>query len=338
MRIAIVNDSQLAVESLRRALARAPRHRLAWIAQDGEEAVRKCGEDAPDIVLMDLFMPVMDGVEATRLIMARSPCAILVVTADVEHNVSKVFEAMGAGALDAVNTPAREDDETHSPLLRKIESIGKIIGHPRLAPEPSAADADLDDLFAIGASTGGPGALAEILAPLPSDFPAALLIVQHVDVQFAQGLADWLGQSCRLPVKAAREGDRPQPGQALLAATNDHMILTARRRLAYTPDPLDYPYRPSIDIFFESVARHWPKPSVAALLTGMGRDGANGLLRLRQAGWRTLAQNRESCAVYGMPKAAAELGAAQRILSPSAIAEELLACVETRRGIFIPGE
>ncbi len=334
MRIAIVNDLAIAIEMLRRTLARAPGHQLAWTARDGEEAVRLCARDRPDLILMDLFMPVMDGVEATRRIMRESPCAILVVTADVTDSVSKVFEAMGAGALDAVNTPIHgEGDTAASPLLAKIEMIGKLIApHPRpVEPRPRTEPACAFPLIVIGASTGGPAALAALLGPLPRHFPVAVLIVQHVDVQFAGGLADWLGQSCQLEVRTAREGDQPQAGRVLLAATNDHLILTSAQRLTYTPNPLDYPYRPSATVFFESVAKHWHPPGIAALLTGMGRDGAAGLLALRRAGWRTFSQSRESCAVYGMPKAAEELGAAERVLAPPQMADALLARIGALR-------
>ena len=334
MRIAIVNDLNIAVEMLRRTLALAPQHQLAWIARNGAEAVRQCVQDRPDLILMDLFMPVMDGVEATRRIMQQSPCAILVVTADVADSVSKVFEAMGAGALDAVNTPiSGEGDTAASPLLHKIEMIGRLIAAPHLpaAPCPPPVAPPVTPLVVIGASTGGPAALAELLAPLPRTFPAAILIAQHVDVQFAAGLADWLGQACSLEVRTMREGDQPRAGRVLVAATNDHMILTSTRQLAYTPEPLDYPYRPSVTTLFESVAKHWRPPGIAALLTGMGRDGATGLLTLRRAGWRTLAQSRESCVVYGMPKAAEELGAAQQMLSPSQMAQELLTRIGSAR-------
>ncbi|MDG4555471.1 MAG: chemotaxis-specific protein-glutamate methyltransferase CheB [Candidatus Competibacter sp.] len=339
MRIAIVNDLAIAVEVLRRALAQAADLQLAWIARNGEEAVHLCARDRPDLILMDLFMPVMDGVEATRRIMRESPCAILVVTADVTDSVAKVFEAMGAGALDAVNTPIHgEGGAAASPLLAKIETIHKLIA-PHSAPMPPGEGVEAGDdipLVAIGASTGGPAALAALLAPLPHDFPAALLVVQHVDVQFAGGLANWLGQSCSLEVRAAREGDRPQAGCVLLAATNDHMVLTPTRRLAYAPEPLDYPYRPSANVFFESAAKYWRSPGIAALLTGMGRDGATGLLTLRRAGWRTFSQNRESCAVYGMPKAAEELGAAERVLTPPQMAEELRVRIGTPRIPALP--
>ena len=330
MRIAIVNDQPLAVEMMKRTLARVPAYSIAWIARDGIEAVRQCARDTPDLVLMDLFMPVLDGVEATRRIMQATPCAILIVTANVAESVSKVFAAMGAGALDAVSTPILDESETApSPLLVKINMIQRLIAprQPRspgtLAAQPAAAPLR-EPLIVIGASTGGPAVLQTLLAALPRDFAAALVIVQHVDVQFAGELARWLGQSSQLPVNVARPGDRPQPAQVLVAATNDHLVLTARRQLDYQPEPVDYPYRPSVNVFFDSVARYWPQPGLGILLTGMGRDGAAGLLNLREAGWQTIAQDRDSCAVYGMPRAAYELGAAQKILPPDRISEAIL--------------
>ncbi|HEY3130543.1 MAG TPA: chemotaxis response regulator protein-glutamate methylesterase [Acidobacteriota bacterium] len=324
MRIAIVNDMLIAVEALRRVVSGAPGHRVAWVARDGAEAVIKCAADTPDLILMDLIMPGVDGAEATRRIMSESPCAILVVTATVSGNAPKVFEAMGFGALDAVNTPvlgAQGKLEGAIALLNKIATIGKLIGKTRPSqalempkPERRPGTGTCHPLVAVGASTGGPKALSEILSILPDDFPAAMVVIQHVDVEFAPGLVAWLGNQSRLPVRLAMEGDRPEAGQVVVAGTNDHMILTSRLTLGYTTDPTDYPYRPSADVFFKSATAHWPGRSVGVLLTGMGRDGAEGLLCMRRAGCHTLAQDRETCVVYGMPKAAAELGAAVEIL------------------------
>lgn len=334
MRIAIVNDIPLAVEALRRALALNQRHEVIWTAGNGAEAVALCARQLPDLVLMDLLMPVMDGVEATRRIMTESPCPILVVTVSVGGNAWRAFEAMGHGALDAVDTPTlgRDDDGASgaAALLAKIDTIERLVGEPgagqiaaggrRLAPAPASTRGPL---LAIGASAGGPAALLTVLRGLPKDFPAAIVVIQHVDERFAAGMAEWLGQQCALPVRLAREGEHPVTGTVLIAGTNDHLTLTASERLSYTPEPREYVYRPSVDVFFHSLPRFWPGRAVGVLLTGMGRDGATGLKALRDHGWHTIAQDQASCAVFGMPKAAIALGAAVEVLPLARITSRL---------------
>lgn len=333
MRIAIVNDLRPAVEILRRAIAIEPGHQVAWIAYNGVEAVEMCEADRPDLILMDLIMPEMDGVEATRRIMKSCPCPILVVTATVSGNAGKVFEAMGHGALDASGTPtlgAGGRIEGATALLKKIATIGKLSGKgvslPAPAPwAPPSARARSAPMIAIGASTGGPAALADILHGLPEKLAAPVVIVQHVDEQFAPGLADWLKTHSRLPVRLAAENIVPEPGVVHVAGTNDHLVLDTGRRFLITREPLDYPYRPSVDVFFNSLCRNWPFGGAAVLLTGMGRDGAAGLLNLRRAGWRTIAQDKATSVIYGMPKAAADLGAAEQVLPLRKIAGAILA-------------
>ena len=333
MRIALVNDVSMAVAAMRQVVLNAREHQVAWIARDGAEAVERCASDTPDLILMDLIMPGMDGVEATRRIMAATPCAIVVVTASVGQNSSKVFEAMGAGALDAVNTPVLEcpdaGDGTQA-LLAKIATICKLIGDSSAKSWSDAANRILRHadphnacLVAIGASAGGPVAVAGVLAHLPADFFAPIVVVQHVDEQFAQGLADWLGYQSRLRVRVAQEGDRPQAGTVLLAGREDHLVFTGPARLAYTRHPADCSYRPSIDVFFESAERYWPGDIIGVLLTGMGRDGAEGLRILQHNGHHTIAQDERTSAVYGMPKAAAELHAASEILALDKIGPRL---------------
>ncbi len=338
MRIAIVNDMVMAVETLRRVLMTVKDYQVAWIARDGAEAVTKCAQDTPDLILMDLVMPIVDGVEATRQIMKNSPCAILVVTASVGQNASKVFEAMGYGALDAVSTPVlgpSGNPEAAQAMLAKIVTIGKLIGKsggtskskthtesPQSIFAPSASR--LPPLVAIGSSTGGPNALAKILSRLPASFGAAVVIVQHVDAEFTPSLVEWLNQQTPLSVQLASQGNRLEVGKVLIAGTNDHLSLQPSLSLSYTKNPIDYPYRPSVDVFFKSVAQHWSRPGTAVLLTGMGRDGAEGLSVLRNKGWHTIAQDRASCVVYGMPKAAVDLGAAVEVLPLDAIATTLI--------------
>lgn len=339
MRIAIVNDLVIATEALRRVVSSVPEYTVIWQARDGAEAVARAIADPPDLILMDLLMPEMDGVEATRRIMQQAPCAILLVTATVEGLGSKVFEAMGYGALDAVNTPVlgfHGQTESGAELLAKIHIIGKLIGKTLRQPPPQAATIDRPStpdvpVIVIGSSTGGPEALKTIFAPLPQNFPAAIVVIQHIDAQFAPGFADWLQQQTTLTVKLAQPGQPLCAGSIFIAGRNKHLVMTAQHTLAYTAQPSHYIYQPSIDVFFDSMAQHWPQAGLAILLTGMGKDGANGLLTLRSRGWRTIAQDQASCVVYGMPKAAIDLGAATEVRSIDTIASVCLQYVQQAR-------
>jgi two-component system response regulator WspF len=340
MRIAVVNDVMAAVEAMRRVILSTCEHEVAWVARDGAEALALCTGDSPDLILMDLIMPGLGGVEATRRIMARKPCAIVVVTANVTSQSAKVFEAMGAGALDAVNTPVLDHTgagEGAKALLKKIETIRRLLG-ANTARSPSAPAQQAEQhsahghhhLIGIGASAGGPTALARVLANLPADFSAPVVIVQHLDPHFAPGLASWLGGQTQLQVRLAREGDRPQAGTALLAGQDKHLVFASPTRLIYMRHPADCSYRPSIDLFFKSADRFWPGDVVGVLLTGMGRDGAEGLRALHSNGHHTIAQDRSSSAVYGMPGAAAELCAATEILALDRIGPTLANIVASK--------
>jgi two-component system response regulator WspF len=333
VRIAIVNDMAMAVEVLRRIVSSVPAYHVAWVARDGAEAVRKCAEDRPDLVLMDLIMPVMDGVEATRQIMAKAKCAILVVTANVTVNLNKVYEAMGFGALDAVNTPLMDKglkSDAARVLLTKIDTIAQLVLTPVRTPTVFLKNPNrpvvtgFPPLIAIGASTGGPNAIASILAALPANLPASIVIIQHIDHVFADGLASWLGKQTALKVRIAVEDQRPQVGTVDIAATNDHLVLRDNSTFGYTRHPLDLPYRPSVDIFFQSIVSLVPGSVIGVLLTGIGADGAAGLLKLRERGHHTIAQNEATSVVFGMPKAGIELGAAAEVLAAEQIPYALI--------------
>jgi two-component system response regulator WspF len=324
VRIAIVNDDALAVEALRHALMQAPAYTVAWVARDGAEAVRRCAADRPDVILMDLLMPVMDGVEATRRIMASSPCAILVVTGDVTRNTSKVFAAMGAGAIDVVSTPTLASgtrETSASALLGKIRLIGQLgFSYAPVTHQPAAADGSpAAALIVIGASAGGPPAVARVLRDLPVTLTAAVLVVQHVDAEFVDSMAEWFDSQCELDVRVAARGVKPVAGCVYLAAGDVHLVVNADGRLGYQAEPLDAAYRPSADVLFSSIAKNWRGVAVGVVLSGMGRDGAVGLQELRAAGARTIAQDEATSAVYGMPRAAAELKAATDVVPLSRI-------------------
>lgn len=388
LNIAIVNDSAIAIEALRRAILTTPDYHLLWIAQTGAEAIQQATQQTPDLILMDMHMPNLDGVEATRQIMQHAPCAILIVTASISRHSSMVFQAMSHGALDVVKTPAigTGNPEAVAFLLKKVATLAKYTQYkspqskqkkspakrqphreqasaalPRMhlhrslrQPKPTTPltqswatepmptkkpvpqspmredweeQAPLPPLIVIGASTGGPGALKTILSQLPKSFRAAIIVIQHIDQQFAPNLAEWLNQFSTLPVTLARNGDRPEAGKVLVAAGGQHLWMRPNQCLRYTQQPNDCPYRPSVDVFFNSVAQHWQQPGIALLLTGMGKDGAEGLKHLRLEKWRTIAESQASCVVFGMPKAAINLGAAQQTLSLAHIPAQLVQAI-----------
>src|SRR5450830_836053 len=325
MKIGIANDVPMAAEALRRVIAGTPQHQVLWIARTGLEAVRMCADNRPDLVLMDLNMPELDGVEATRRIMEESPCAILVVTGRPQDSVNQVFRALGAGALDVTATRmlARQA-EGGGQLLGKLRTMEKLIRHsggnqamsPRMPVQATSErrDAAVQTLVAIGASTGGPVAVAKILAGWHPPPDCAIVVVQHIDENFADHFVKWLSEQLVMPARAIEHGDALMPGTVMIAKSNDHLVLDEKLQLGYDAVPREYAYRPSVDVFFRCVAQHWRGDAIGILLTGMGRDGAEGLLAMRRAGKTTVAQDQATSAVYGMPRAAAELDAAQLTL------------------------
>lgn len=334
MRIGIVNDLALAREVLRRVVLSVPGYAVAWAADDGDDAVARAAADPPDAVLMDLIMPRLNGIEATRQIMQRSPCPILVVTSSVSTNYAMACRAMGAGAVDAVDTPTLGPSGTVQNAEKLIARLAQLevalegtAGSSVIAVmKPTSNPAELPPLVLLGASTGGPEALTHVLSVFPKDFPAAVLISQHIGADFAPGLVQQLATWCRLPVRAAKDGEPPAAGTVHVAVSNDHLELGPDRQMRYTAVPRHSPYRPSVDVLFTSAAAHSSRLGVAALLTGMGRDGAEGLLRLRAAGWHTIAQDEATSVVKdGMPKAAVTRGAAVEVLPLQHIGDSAVA-------------
>ncbi len=332
MRIGIVHSLPLAVEALRRMLGLGGRHEVLWCASNGREALEQARVVRPDVILMDLRMPVMNGVEATRRIMTEAPCPILIITGSVSAHVAEVFEAMGAGALDVVSTPALLENPEHAgaALLAKLETMSRLVesnrGEGGGSPVPASTGPERRvprRLIAIGSSAGGPAALAAILGALPGGLRAAIVVVQHVDARYAPPLAVWLAGQTSLPVHGVQGGEAPQEGEVLIAVKEGHLVMCENERLLYREEKASRVHTPSVDLFFESVARHWSGEACGLILTGMGRDGAAGLLALRNAGARTLAQDAATSAVYGMPRAAAESGAAAEILPLEKIAPAL---------------
>jgi len=343
LRILIVDDSPLMRRMLRELLSGDPEVCVVGEAANGREALAKVAELRPSLVTLDVRMPVMDGVETTRQIMAYHPTPILVLTASLSsYDVDITFQMLGLGALDVMEKPrlsdAAEVERARRALLRKVRLLSRVrvVTHlrgrrpadrPRPgahgpapdAPPPPPRHAPLDTpVVVIGASTGGPRVVRQILAGLPAGFPAAVLVVQHIAQGFSAGMAEWLGQSSGLPVRLASEGMTLQAGEVLVAPDRQDTLLQRDGSIHLSASPLLL-QRPSVDITMQSVAEICGPRAAGVLLTGMGRDGAIGMLAIQRRGGRTIAQDEASCTIYGMPRAAVELKAADTVLPPDQI-------------------
>lgn len=334
MKLGLVEPSAQIARAVERALASSG-HVVVFHTTSGQDALKRCASKPPDLLLLSLRVSDIKAEELTRRLVTKQTCAV-VLLAGPGGEVSSAYDAMGAGAIDVVKAPSfdAEGEVVGAELLRsKIRTASRLLGHTSSgeipAAQPSVAPA-APPLVAIGASTGGPQAILTVLAALPKPFAGAVLLVQHVDGEFSAGLASWLSDTSGMRVELARPGSMPTAGMALLAGTEQHLIMAAGGSLRYTADPRELPYRPSVDVLFTSLVQHWKTPGVAVLLTGMGRDGAQGLKKLRQAGWHTIAQDEASSVVYGMPKAAAQLGAAARVLALLDVAPEVASFVARR--------
>jgi two-component system, chemotaxis family, response regulator WspF len=343
VKIAIASGNASAVELLQDLLGRGtPPHEVAWVAPQETGTVWRCQQDRPELLLLDAELPGAGREqEVIQQIRAVSSCGILLFSTRPDGNLSSVYEAMSRGALDCftlrLNGGGRE--ELSRALLAKLARLAPLVrsARPDPASAPAAAPAiALPDerptpVVAIGSSTGGPQAVAEILGGLPRSFPGCLVIVQHFDPAYTDGLTSWLSEQSGFSVRLAASGDRPAAGEVLVAAADRHLVMRRGGILGYETEPSTTPYRPNIDVFFRSLASHGPPPAAAVLLTGMGADGAVGLKLLRHAGWLTIAQDRATSVVYGMPKAAAEMGAASMILPLNRIAHVLRGQVASAR-------
>jgi two-component system chemotaxis response regulator CheB len=349
IKVLIVEDSQVVRDFLTYILSSDPAIQVIGTAGNGEEAIQAVRDKRPDIVTMDIKMPQMDGFEATRIIMETTPTPIVIVSASWDpKEVEKTFQAMDAGALTAVRKPVGVTHPDHTvqakELIRTVKLMSeiKVVGRrpkgrfkkdmPVILPvsEPAPTITDIKAI-AIGASTGGPPVIEAILLKLPKDFCAPLLIVQHISPGFVQGFADWLTNSCRFPVKIAASGEYPLKGHAYVAPDGVHMGIENNGRIVLSKSEPENGLRPSASYLFRSVAEVFGKSSVGVLLTGMGKDGAYELKMMKEKGAVTIAQDKESCIVYGMPGEAVNLDAATYVLSPQKIAEFLAALPKARK-------
>jgi two-component system, chemotaxis family, protein-glutamate methylesterase/glutaminase len=336
LRVLVVEDSLTVRRRLCDALGTDPNIEIVAEADNGQRAIELCQSLRPDVVTLDMHLPIMTGLSATEYIMAHCPTPILIVSASTNRGeLYKTYDALAAGAVDVLEKPRGDAsdegwDQRFIAAVRLVARI-KVITHPRarlglarhriqsappLAPPVAANDELPLSVIAVGASTGGPSALVNVIRDLPQDLPLTILVVLHIDEPFGSAFAEWLSDQTPFQVRFATGGE-PLEGKAcrvFMAQPGRHLVVEGGR-LQLSDEAERHSCRPSIDVLFESLARSSAAPrSAAALLTGMGRDGASGLLALRQAGCVTVAQDEETSVVYGMPREAMLLGAANRVL------------------------
>ncbi len=327
IRILIAEDSPLFAEVLQNTLEAEFDMEVLAVAENGRLAVKLCEELRPDLVLMDIQMPEMDGLQATEAIMAQSPTPILVITADPFHKgVDLSFRALSAGALDLMSKPETVPwpDGSRRDFLRKIRLLSQVpvVRHMRGRKQPqppvglstTSESQPVDGVVGIVASTGGPRSLGTIIGELELDFPAPILIVQHIMPGFSAHLADWLNRLGSLEVVEAKPGMRMERGRVYIASADSHLELGPAGILRVHDDAPVSGHRPSGDLLLESLAKFAGPKAVGLVMSGMGSDGTLGLAAVGRAGGRTLVQDKASSVVYGMPQSAIDLGVVQRIV------------------------
>jgi two-component system chemotaxis response regulator CheB len=342
IRVLVVEDTPVVQEFLVNLLNSDPRIQVVGTASNGEEALDAVAQKRPDIITMDVHMPKLNGLDATRRIMETYPTPIVVVSGSSNlREASLAFTAIDAGALAVVERPRGIGHPDHEAMAAQLVQMVKLMSEVRVVrrwarrpaqPVPAAPLSGTDALppaivkmIAIGASTGGPPVLQKTLAALPADLSVPVLIVQHISPGFTDGLVEWLQGTSALPVQVAAPGVRALPGNVYLAADGFHLGITSDGRLNLTQEPPENGHRPSVAHLFRSIARAFGAQAVGVLLTGMGKDGAEELKLMKDAGAITIAQDKDSSIVHGMPGEAIQLGGATFVVSA-----ERLAAVLTR--------
>jgi two-component system chemotaxis response regulator CheB len=338
IRVLIVDDSKVVQIFLEHILTTDPFIEVAGVANNGKEAIEAAKQKRPDVITMDIHMPIMDGFEATRKIMETTPTPIVIVSASTSSKgVASVFRAMEAGALAVILRPQGIGHPEHETDARELIQTVKLMSEVRVvrrAPAevkqqpfftPSLIQKHEIKIVAIGASTGGPPVLRKILSSLPQDLPFSILIVQHISPGFIKGFGEWLAGASGFPVRIASNGEYPLPGQVYIAPQDFHMGIGMGPRIVLSDHAPENGLRPSVAYLFRTVAEHLGPAAVGILLTGMGKDGAEELKMMKQTGAITIAQNKESAVVHGMPGEAIKLGAVTHVLPPEGIADFLVA-------------
>ena len=335
VRVLVVDDSPLCRDLLAQLLSADSRLEVVGTAVDGQDAVRQASALRPDVITMDLQMPVLDGIGATRQIMDECPTPILVLTGHrFQAGRDVTFEAIRAGALDLMTKPDLGDPAALEQLRGDLSRLLRFLAAVEVRQHPAPAPAEIPEtpalqprelgVVAIAASAGGPGAVHQVLAGLPAGFPAGLVLVQHLAEGFDAEFAAWLNAEVELEVRLARHDDEVRPGLVLVAPSGAHMRLMGGGTCKLIPGAPIGGYRPSADVLLSSAARVYGQAACGLILSGMGEDGVKGLAEIRERGGLSLVQDEGSAVVWGMPGAAVEQGLADAVLPLPAIAPALL--------------
>jgi len=343
IKVLIVDDSPVVQQHLYHILAADEKIQVLGTAATGEEAVQLAAKLKPDVITMDIYMPKLDGIEATRQIMQTSPTPIIIVSASWTAEAAEMtFKAMEAGAVTLVEKPTGVGHPRHEAMAHELRQTVKAMSEvkvvrrwaryaqpPAAKPgpaktEPAQPETTDFDLVVIGVSTGGPPVLHTILSALPKDFPAPVLIVQHIAAGFLAGMVEWLGQDSPMPIHIAEHGQTILPGHIYFAPDDWHMGVNRFRKIVLDGGPRENNLRPAVSYLFRSALEAFGARVAGVLLTGMGRDGALELKQMHEQGAITFIQNKESCVVFGMPGEAAALKAARYTLPPERIAATLV--------------
>jgi two-component system chemotaxis response regulator CheB len=336
--VLVVDDSDICRQLICEALGRDPDLEVVGTCANGKEALEAARGLRPQVITMDVEMPVMDGLTAVEHIMAEVPTPILMLTADPRQQAPELTcRALELGALALQIKPAIDAGPEAWNLSREVKLLSsvRVIRHihnsKRRPPLPGTGGVTPAPtmgmpygVLAVASSTGGPQVLFRILSELPADFPTPIVIVQHINAAFSESLAGWLANSSKLKVRLAQDGEQLLPGNVLIAPPGQHMMIPFRGRVALRPGVERDGHMPSGTVLLESAAKAYGRRTLGLILTGMGEDGADGMLAIRQAGGLTLAQNEESCVVYGMPGASVARKAVDHLVHGDDIAGALV--------------
>lgn len=346
IRVLLVEDSPIAMMILKRILTSSPDIKIVGTARTGKEGLALLPAVQPDVICTDFFMPQMNGLEFTTQVMAQHPIPILVVSASVQDDdTHRVFQLLDAGAVDILPKPRTGLDASNVVLKQELVNKVKVLSGVKVFKkkrrsflQSTPKTAQLPPLsinfrgnpkvVAVGASTGGPLALQTLFMGLPKDFSLPIICVQHISQGFLQGLLDWLETTCGVSIHVAEPEARPEPGKIYFPPERQHLTIDYRGRFACAPALPGDTHCPSVTNLFSSVAQYYGRKSIGILLSGMGRDGADGLKEIADAGGFTIAQDEATSVVFGMPKVAIDLGAAQQILPMDAIAPAIMQVIQ----------